>query len=98
MSIIWILVLRQLKRYARARARIIGSLGQPLLFLVAMGFGFGPMYAKAGGGNYARCNAQGDAVDKLLTLSWALWQCRSYTHSQPCAGRARMAIPCRKIA
>jgi ABC-2 type transport system permease protein len=52
MSTIYILWLRQLKRYFRSRARIIGSLGQPLLFLVALGFGFGPIYQKAGGGNY----------------------------------------------
>jgi len=49
---IYILWLRQLKRYFRSRARIVGSLGQPLLFLVALGFGFGPIYARAGGGNY----------------------------------------------
>ncbi|OGY46349.1 MAG: multidrug ABC transporter permease [Candidatus Buchananbacteria bacterium RIFCSPHIGHO2_02_FULL_45_11b] len=52
MSIIYILWLRQLKRYWRSRSRLLGSLGQPLLFLVAMGFGFGPIYQKAGEGNY----------------------------------------------
>jgi len=52
MSTIYILWLRQLKRYSRSKSRIIGSLGQPLLFLVALGFGFGPIYQKAGGGNY----------------------------------------------
>ena len=52
MSTIYILWLRQLKRYFRSRARMIGSLGQPLLFLLALGFGFGPVYQKAGGGNY----------------------------------------------
>lgn len=31
---------------------MIGSLGQPLLLLLALGFGFGPIYQKAGGGNY----------------------------------------------
>ena len=31
---------------------MIGSLGQPILFLVALGFGFGSIYQKAGGGNY----------------------------------------------
>jgi len=31
---------------------MIGSLGQPVLFLIALGYGFGPIYAKAGGGNY----------------------------------------------
>ncbi len=52
MEIIYILWLRQLKKYWRSKARIIGSLGQPLLFMLAFGFGFGPIYAKAGGGNY----------------------------------------------
>lgn len=52
MSTIYILWLRQLKRYIRSKSRIIGSLGQPLLFLIALGFGFGPIYQKAGGGNY----------------------------------------------
>jgi ABC-2 type transport system permease protein len=49
---IYILWLRQLKKYFRSKSRIIGSLGQPLLFMVALGFGFGPTYQKAGGGNY----------------------------------------------
>ncbi len=31
---------------------MIGSIGQPLLFLLALGFGFGPIFEKAGGGNY----------------------------------------------
>lgn len=52
MSTIYILWLRQLKRYFRSKSRMIGSLGQPLLFLVALGYGFGPIYAKAGGGDY----------------------------------------------
>ena len=52
MKAIYILCLRQLKRYVRSPARIIGSLGQPILFLVALGFGFRSMFARAGGGNY----------------------------------------------
>ena len=59
MSIIYILWLRQLKRYLRSKSRIIGSLGQPILFLVALGFGFGPIYQKAGGGNYLQFLAPG---------------------------------------
>src|SRR3954463_13641999 len=59
MNAIYILWLRQLKRYSRSRARIIGSLGQPLLFLLALGFGFGPTFAKAGGGNYIQFLAPG---------------------------------------
>ncbi|MBI4037099.1 ABC transporter permease [Candidatus Daviesbacteria bacterium] len=52
MNVVYILWLRQLKHYFRARTRIIGSLGQPLLFLLALGFGFGPVFQKAGQGNY----------------------------------------------
>ena len=39
MNAVFILWLRQLKRYVRSRARMIGSLGQPTLFLLALGFG-----------------------------------------------------------
>lgn len=59
MNAIYILWLRQLKRYLRSKARMIGSLGQPLLFLVALGFGFGPIYQKAGGGSYLEFLAPG---------------------------------------
>jgi len=52
MKTIYILWLRQLKRYFRSRSRLVGSLGQPLLFLVALGFGFGPIYQRAAGGSY----------------------------------------------
>lgn len=52
MGVIYILWLRQIKRYIRSKARIIGSLGQPLLFLLALGFGFGPIYEKAARGSY----------------------------------------------
>lgn len=51
-SPVYIMWVRQIKRYWRSKARIIGSLAQPLLFLVALGFGFGPIFQKAGGGNY----------------------------------------------
>ncbi|MDE1970592.1 MAG: ABC transporter permease [Patescibacteria group bacterium] len=71
-SIIYVLWLRQLKRYARSRARVIGSLGQPLLFLVALGFGFGPVYQKAGGGNYIEFLAPGViAMGVLFTAMFA---------------------------
>jgi len=59
MSTIYILWLRQLKRYFRSKSRIIGSLAQPLLFLLALGFGFGPIYQRAGGGNYIEFLAPG---------------------------------------
>ena len=50
---VFILWLRQLKLYG-SRARMIGALGQPILFLVALGFGLGPIFARAGRGNYVQ--------------------------------------------
>lgn len=72
MRTIYILWLRQLKRYYRSRARMVGSLGQPLLFLVALGLGFGPIYQKAGGGNYLEFLAPGIiAMSVLFTALFA---------------------------
>ncbi len=66
MNVIYILWLRQVKRYLRSRARIVGSLGQPLLFLIALGFGLGPIYEKAGGGNYIQFLAPGIIAMSIL--------------------------------
>ncbi len=66
MQTIYILWLRQIKRYLRSRSRIIGSLGQPLLFLFALGFGFGPIYAKANGGDYITFLAPGVIAMSIL--------------------------------
>src|ERR1035437_5414720 len=52
MKKIYIIWLRQLKRYIRSKSRIFGSLAQPLLFLLALGYGFGSVFQKAGQGNY----------------------------------------------
>lgn len=66
MNTIYILWLRQLKRYLRSRSRIIGSLGQPVLFLVALGFGFGPIFKKAGAGNYMDFLAPGVIAQGII--------------------------------
>ncbi len=66
MQTIYILWLRQLKRYFRSKSRIVGSLGQPLLFLFALGFGFGPIFQKAGGGNYINFLAPGVIAQGIL--------------------------------
>jgi ABC-2 type transport system permease protein len=58
-SAIYILWLRELKRYSRSRAQIIASLGQPLLYLLALGFGLGPVFEKAGQGSYLQFVAPG---------------------------------------
>jgi len=69
MDTIYILWLRQLKRYFRSKSRIIGSLGQPLLFLVALGFGLGPIYQKAGGGSYIEFLTPGIVAMGILFTS-----------------------------
>jgi ABC-2 type transport system permease protein len=66
---IYILWLRQLKRYFRNKARIVGSLGQPMLFLVALSVGFGPIYAKAGDGSYIQFLAPGIMAMTILFTS-----------------------------
>lgn len=59
MKKIYILWLRQIKRYLRSRSRIVGSLAQPLLFLLSLGYGFGPVFQQAGQGNYINFLAPG---------------------------------------
>jgi ABC-2 type transport system permease protein len=56
---IYILWLRELRRYVRSRAQIVASLGQPLLYLLALGFGFGPIFQKSGHGSYIQFVAPG---------------------------------------
>ena len=69
MTIIYALWLRQLKRYVRSRARVIASLGQPLLFLFGFGFGFAPVFQKAGQGNYIQFLAPGVIAMTILFTS-----------------------------
>ncbi|HEV7699678.1 MAG TPA: ABC transporter permease [Pyrinomonadaceae bacterium] len=59
MNAIYILWLRELKRYTRSRAMIVASLGQPLLYLLVLGFGLGPVFQKAGNGSYLQFVAPG---------------------------------------
>ena len=59
MSAIYILWLRELKRYSRSRAQVVASLGQPLLYLLVLGFGLGPVFQKAGKGSYLQFVAPG---------------------------------------
>jgi len=59
MNAIYILWLRELKKYTRSRAQIVASLGQPLLYLLVLGFGFGPVFQQAGNGSYLQFVAPG---------------------------------------
>jgi len=69
MIAIYTLWLREVKKYFRSKSRIIGSLGQPILFLVALGFGLGPVFQKAGQGNYIQFLVPGIISMSILFLA-----------------------------
>jgi len=56
---IYILWLRELKRYVRSRAQIIASLAQPMMYLMILGFGLSPVFQQAGQGSYLQFMAPG---------------------------------------
>jgi len=58
-SVIYILWLREVKKYLRSRAQIIASVGQPLMYLAVLGFGLGPVFRRAGEGSYLQFMAPG---------------------------------------
>jgi ABC-2 type transport system permease protein len=59
MSVIHALWLREVKRYLRSRPQMIASLGQPLLYLLVLGFGLGPVFQRSGQGSYLQFIAPG---------------------------------------
>lgn len=61
-----------MKRYFRSRSRIFGAIGQPLLFLLALGYGLGAVYERAGEGDYLRFLVPGIIVQTLL-FSGVFW-------------------------
>jgi ABC-2 type transport system permease protein len=69
MAAIYILWLRELKRYVRSRVQIIVSLGQPALYLLALGYGFSPVFKQAGAGNYLQFMAPGIVAMTVLFSS-----------------------------
>src|SRR5882762_6897178 len=72
MDVIYILWLRQMKRYFRSRSRVIGAIGQPILFLLALGYGIGAVYKRAGQGNYLEFLVPGIIIQTLL-FSGVFW-------------------------
>lgn len=59
MNVIYILWLRELKKYLRSRTQIIASLGSAIMYLGVLGFGLGPIFRKAGEGSYLQFMAPG---------------------------------------
>lgn len=68
-AVIHALWLRELKRYMRSRVQIVAALGQPVLYLLALGFGLGPVFQRAGEGNYIQFVAPGIIAMTVLFSS-----------------------------
>ncbi len=69
MGAIYVLWLRELKRYFRSRVQIVASLGQPLLYLLALGYGLSPVFRRGGEGNYLEFVAPGVIAMTVLFSS-----------------------------
>jgi ABC-2 type transport system permease protein len=69
MQVIFILWLREVKKYTRSRTQIIASLGSPIMYLGILGFGLGPIFQKAGQGSYLQFMAPGVIGMTLLFTS-----------------------------
>src|SRR3954463_7353139 len=72
MEILYALWLRQVRRYVRSGSRIIGTLGQPILLLLALGYGIGAIYKRAGEGNYLQFLVPG-IITQTVLLSGIFW-------------------------
>src|SRR5262249_17484143 len=59
MAVVFALWLREVKRYLRSRAQVLASLGQPLMYLLVLGFGLGPVFEQARQGDYLQFVAPG---------------------------------------
>jgi ABC-2 type transport system permease protein len=59
MRVIYILWLREVKKYLRSRTQIVASLGSPIMYLGVLGFGLGPVFQRAGEGSYLQFMAPG---------------------------------------
>ncbi len=71
---IYYLWLRQIKRYTRSKSRMIGAVGQPILFLLALGYGIGSLYKRAGNGNYIEFLVPGIIIQTILfgAIFWGI--------------------------
>jgi ABC-2 type transport system permease protein len=72
MDVMYNLWLRQVRRYWRSRSRLLGSLGQPIMLLLALGYGIGAIYRQAGQGDYLQFLVPG-IITQTVLLSGIFW-------------------------
>ena len=66
MRVAFILWLREVKKYFRSPAQMVGSLGSPIMYLGILGFGLGPIFQRAGEGSYLQFMAPGVIAMTIL--------------------------------
>lgn len=66
MKTIYILWLRQMKRFSRSGIRIVMSVVQPLVYLLALGFGLNKVFEQAGRGHYLDFIVPGIVAQTIL--------------------------------
>lgn len=59
LGVVYILWLREVKKYLRSRAQIVASMGTPIMYLGVLGFSLGPVFRRAGEGSYLQFMAPG---------------------------------------
>jgi ABC-2 type transport system permease protein len=69
MNTIYILWLRQIKKYRRSGLRMVLSIIQPLVYFLALGFGFNSIFQQAGRGSYIQFIVPGVVAQTILFTS-----------------------------
>jgi ABC-2 type transport system permease protein len=69
MNIIYALWLRQMKRFTRSGLRIVMGFIQPLIYMIALGYGLNSIFQKAGNGSYIQFIVPGVIVQTIMFSS-----------------------------
>ena len=69
MDTIYILWLRQMKKYRRSGLRMMMSIVQPLVYFLALGYGFNSIFEQAGRGSYVQFIVPGVIAQTILFTS-----------------------------
>jgi len=69
METVYILWLRQIKKYRRSGLRMVLSVIQPLVYFLALGYGFNSIFERAGKGSYVQFIVPGVIAQTILFTS-----------------------------
>jgi len=69
MSVIYILWLRQIKRFSRSGIRIVMGFVQPLVYMLALGYGLNSVFQLSGRGSYIQFIVPGIIVQTIMFSS-----------------------------